>query len=66
MSIMWRRRVTGVIISCSKTAGGRRLALASIGATTMLNCKRFDRIQVGNQLVDLGAIESAINPQHGV
>jgi hypothetical protein len=37
-----------------------------MGATTMLNCQRFDRIQVGNQLVDLGAIESAINPQHGV
>ena len=25
-----------------------------MGATTMLNCQRFDRIQVGNQLVDLG------------
>ena len=37
-----------------------------MGATTMLNCQRFDRIQVGNQLVDLVAIESAINPQHGI
>ena len=29
-----------------------------MGATTMLNCQRFDRIQIGNQRDDLGAMRS--------
>jgi hypothetical protein len=53
------------ITFCAKAARGQ-LALAPLGAATMLNGQRFDRIQVSNQLVDLGATESAINPQHGV
>src|SRR6516165_6589873 len=54
-----------MITFCAKAARGQ-LALAPLGAATMLNGQRFDRIQVSNQLVDLGATESAINPQHGV
>ena len=54
-----------MITFCAKAARGQ-LALAPFVAATVLNGQRFDRIQVSNQLVDLGATESAINPQHGI
>ena len=65
MNRMRRRRVTGVAIFRLK-AIGRQLALAPIGTPPMLGRQRLACLQLQDDLVDLGAIQRALDAHHGV
>jgi hypothetical protein len=53
-----------MITFCAKAARGQ-LALAPISAPPTLHRQRPARLHIRDDLVDLGTIESAINPQQG-
>ena len=51
-------------MTCCLKAAGRQLPLAPIGAAVMLDRHSLTGLHVRDDLVDLGTVQCALDPQH--